>query len=302
MDLESLESLESLECSICWLKVQPVWKTVITRCCSLGIFCYECYIRLNECPQCRTINGFEQNTSQLFGFIDNNLISSIKLNNYITESNVISIIDHMINRNSLNVRDLNGNQLLHYLSIDRNYADSIIYLLDLGLNSGGNSNWHLNLEDINTGGWLPIHLICKYQTERVCQKILDIYQDFNLNLEISMPDGSAPSALHWQPIHIICCCQTEVICQRILDIYIDKGLDLEAKIDNGWMPIHCICCFQTEAVCLKILDIYQELNLDLEVRTNDGELPIELIYEFQTETVRQRINSIYENRGLATSN
>ena len=53
-----------LECRICCNKIKPFWKTVITRCCSFGIFCQTCFSRLNKCPQCKTTDGFDGGISK----------------------------------------------------------------------------------------------------------------------------------------------------------------------------------------------------------------------------------------------
>ena len=287
-----MESESEFECRICYSKISPIWKTVITRCCSFGIFCQKCFIRLDKCPQCKQIAGFDGDISNLsiFEIIEADLISAINLDSYISKSNIISVIDYMSNLNVINKRDTSGKQLLYYLTKAKIYADSIIYLLeqrDLDLEL----ELELELEERSNEGMLPIHYICKYQTETVCLRILDIYSMEGLNLEIR--DG-----LGWLPIHYICRWQTETICNRILDIYQTKGLDLECSDKLGWLPIHYICRWQTEAVCNRILDIYQTQSLDLEVKNKMECLPIHYICSWQTEAICLRILDIYSMEGL----
>ena len=102
-----------------------------------------------------------------------------------------------------------------------------------------------------------IHYICKTQNETCIMRILDIYEQFKLNFEVSCNDNL-------MPIHIICIFQDEKCVMRILDIYEKFGLNFEARAQD-YKPIHIICRKQNQNCVMRILDIYERLGLNFEV-------------------------------------
>jgi hypothetical protein len=154
-----------------------------------------------------------------------------------------------------------------------------------------NLNEYNNLECEDNENWRPIHFICKYSTENIINKILDIYIEKNLNLECENNEK-------FRPIHFICLYSTEKMINKILNIYVEKNLNLECEDNEKWKPIHYICKNSTENMINKILDIYIEKNLNLECENNEKFRPIHFICSHSTEKMINKILDIYIEKNL----
>ena len=147
-----------------------------------------------------------------------------------------------------------------------------------------------------------IHLICKNPDNEKCvMRILDIYERYGLNLEVSNYYDDIRDSM---PIHYICKYQNEKCVMRILDIYEQKKLDFEVRDYSNNMPIHLICIHQNENCVMRILDIYQKYRKryflfkfkpDITSQIKDRSRPIHLICKYQNEECIMHILKIYED-------
>jgi hypothetical protein len=163
--------------------------------------------------------------------------------------------------------------------------------------------------------WLPIHIICEFQTDTEFIKwFINRWEELKLPIGTKIESGG-------QLVHIICAHQTDpeiikwiinkwvelglefpientlsiprIICRFhqdislilwIMDKWIELGLDLETP-DNNPNMLHTLCEFQSNPILIrKVIERWIELDLSLTSTYQDGFNISHIIFQSQTDT------------------